>query len=192
MSNDSSKTLAEWREHRGLSREELAERVGATAQMVERWEEIGLDVEPGSRHGDYLVGRIMAALRVDGELHLGHVPDSPNPGDLVISPGPGVNIEDLLERAEELNVRVAAPSKWGPMMKPIERLGTADYKAIAAEHRREAAYSARIAGLLDNTLEMLGGNSGEWKEGQTLGERLEEADEELGRDLDRRNEGGTV
>ena len=187
-----SRTLREWREHRDLSREELAERIGVTENMVERWEEIGLDAEPGSRYGDYLVGRITDALRVDGVLHLEHVPDSPNPGDLVITPGPGVDIEDLLERAEELNVRVAVPSKWGPMMKPIEELEAADHKAIAAELRREAAHSARIAGLLGNTLEMLGGISGEWKKGQALGERLEEADEELGRDLDRRSEGGTA
>lgn len=91
-----------------------------------------------------------------------------------------------LKEWRELNVRVTVPRKWGPVLKPIEELEGSDYAAIAADHKREMAHSARIAGLLDNTLEMLGGNSGEWKEGQTLGERLEEADKELGRDLDSR------
>ncbi len=180
-----SKTLKEWREHRGLSLEELAGRVGVDAIMAERWEEIGLDAEPGSRYGDYLIHKIMEALEVEEGLRLKDVPSEPNPGDLVITGGPGVDIEDLIERAEELNIRIAVPDRFGLSLKPLkDGISEEDYAAIAEHHDRERAHSEAILRRMEAALELLGGNSGEWREGQTMGERLEEVGREVGEDLE--------
>lgn len=180
-----SRTLKEWREHRGLSLEELAGRVGVDAVMVERWEEVGLDAEPGSRYGDYLIHKIMEALEVEEGLRLKDVPSEPKPGDLIITGGPGVDIEDLVERAEELNVRITVPDRFGLSLKPLkDGVSEEDYAAIAEHFERERAYSMGVVRRMEAALEMLGGNSGEWKPGQTMGERLEEAGREMGEDLD--------
>lgn len=180
-----SRTLREWREYRGLSREELAGRVGVHAGAVRRWEEIGLDCEPGSRAGDYIVGKVMEALEVEEGLKLEHVPSEPKPGDMVITPGPGVDIEDLIGRAEELNVRIAVPDRFGLSLKPLkDGLTEEDYAAIVRHFDRERAYSEGVVRRMEAAMEMLGGNDGSWREGQTMGERLDEAGRELGEDLD--------
>ncbi|MBA2693953.1 MAG: helix-turn-helix domain-containing protein [Rubrobacter sp.] len=182
-----SKTLKEWREHRGLSLEELAERIGVTVLMVERWEEIGLDAEPGSPLGDRFIHKIMEALEVEEGLVFPHVPDSPKPGDLVITPGEGMEVEDLMEYAEELDVRVSVPDRFGLSLKPVKGVSEEDFAAIAGHHARERAYSEAVVRRMEAALELLGANSGEWKPGQTVGERLEEADRKLGEDLDRKD-----
>ncbi len=181
-----STTIRERREELGLSLEELAERIGVAASMVQRWEEVGLDAEPGSRYGDYLIHKIMEALGVEEGLRLDHVPDSPKPGDLIITGGPGVDIEDLIERAEELNVRIAVPDRFGLSLKPLkDGISEEDYAALAEHHDRERAYSEAVVRRMEAALEMLGGDSGEWKPGQTMQERLDEAGREMGEDLDR-------
>jgi transcriptional regulator with XRE-family HTH domain len=188
-----SRTLREWREYRGISREELAERVGVTASMIERWEDIGLDYEPGSRAGDYIVGKFMDALEIEEGLRLEHVPSEPKPGDLVITGGPGVDIEDLIERAEELNVRIAVPDRFGLSLKPLkDGLTEEDFAALAEYHERERAYSEGVVKRMEAAMEMLGGNTGEWKPGMTMGERLEEVGRELGEDLDGQSPSGGV
>ncbi len=186
-----STTIRERREELGLSLEELAERIGVTASMVERWEEIGLDAEPGSRYGDYLIHKIMEALEVEEGLRLKDVPSEPKPGDLVITPGPGVDIEGLIERAGELNVRVAVPDRFGLSLKPLkDGLSEEDCAALAEHHDRERAHSEAILRRMEAALELLGGNSGEWREGQTMGERLDEAEREIGEELERHGEDG--
>lgn len=183
-----STTIRGRREELGLSLEEVAERIGVTSSTVRRWEEIGLDYEPGSRAGDYLVylvGRIMEALEVEEGLLLEHVPSKPKIGDMVITPGPGVDIEDLIGRAGELNVRITVPDRFGLSLKPLkDGLTEEDYAAIAGHFERERAYSESVVRRMEATLELLGGNSGEWKEGQTMGERLGEVERGLGEDLD--------
>lgn len=189
MSED--RTLKEWRELRGLSREDLAQRLGLTALMVERWEEVGLDAEPGSRYGDYLVGRIFDALDIDGSLNLEDVPSEPNPGDVVIRPEAGLDIDELLKLAEEPDaVRIAVPNEWGLSLKPIGELAEEDHAALVEHFRQERAYSERMVERLDNTLDMLGGNDGTWKPGQTVRDRLEDLDREIGEDL--RDSGGRL
>ncbi len=184
-----SRTLKEWREHRGLSREELAERVGVLASMIERWEEVGLDEEPGSRLGDLFVGKVMDALEVEEGLVFPYVPDSPKPGDFIITPGAGAEslLEEIIEHAEELNLRMAAPDRWGQSLKPPKDLSDEDHAAIAGYFRREAAYSLRMSERARNIVEMLGGDSGEWRPGQTMGERLDEVGREMGEKLDEVN-----
>ncbi len=180
-----SKTLREWREHRGLSFEEFAGRVGVDAVMVERWEEIGLEAEPGSRLGDYFIHKIMGELGIEEGLVFPHVPDSPKPGDLVITGGPGVDIEDLIGRAEELNARIAVPGRFGLSLKPLkDGLSEGDHAAIAEHFERERAYSMGVVRRMEAALELLGGNSGEWREGQTMGGRLDEAGREMSEELD--------
>ncbi len=44
--------------------------------------------------------------------------------------------------------------------------------------------------LLISNRELLGGNSGEWKPGQTTDEYLEEVERDMGTDLDRKAGGG--
>jgi len=178
-------TLKEWRELRGLSREDLAERAGVTASMVERWEEIGLDAAPGSRYGDHLVGRLFGALDIDGSLILENVPSEPNPGDLVVTPGAGVEPGDLLKLVADPDaVRIAVPNDWGLTLKPVHELTEEDHAAMAGHFERERAYSERMMARLDNALELLGGNSGEWKPGQTVADRLEEMGRKMSKDLD--------
>lgn len=182
-----SKTLKEWRELRGLTREELAQRIGVTADMVERWEEIGLDYEPGSRAGDYLVGKIMEVLEVEEGLRLEHIPSEPKPGDLVITPAAGAEslLEEILEHSEELHVRMAVPDGCGLSLKPPRDLTDEDQGAVEEHFKREAAYALSVSERMKNVVEMLGGDTGEWREGQTMRERLEEVGRELGEDLDR-------
>ncbi len=180
-----SPTLREWRELRGLSREDLAERIGVTAFEVERWEEVGFDHPPGSRLGDFVAGKVVDALDAGEGLKLEHVPSEPNPGDLIITGGPGVDIEDLIGRAEELNIRIAVPDRYGLSLKPLkDGLTEEDYAALAEYHERERAYSEGVVRRMEAAMELLGGNSGEWREGQTMGERLAEVERGLGDDLD--------
>lgn len=81
---------------------------------------------------------------------------------------------------------MCVPDEWGHTLRPAKELSEADQAAIHDYFDKEAAYSQAVAERLSNFLEMLGGNSGEWKEGQTAGERLEEVDREIGAELDRR------
>jgi transcriptional regulator with XRE-family HTH domain len=184
-----SKTLKEWREHRGLSREELAGRVGVVESMVERWEEVGLDAEPGSRLGDLFIGKLMEALEVEEGLMIEHVPDSPKVGDLVITPGPDLGIEELLERAEELNLRIVIPDAWGQTLKPPAEATDEDYGAIEEHFRKESAYALSVSERVKNVVEMLGGNDGRWKDGQLMRDRLEEVVREAVEDLEGSEEG---
>lgn len=178
-------TLKEWREFRGLTREGLAERAGVTASMVERWEEVGLDAEPGSLYGDRLAGLLMDALDIrDGSLRIEHVPSEPRPGDLIVGPETGLEIEDLSKLAGNPDaLRVAVPNEWGLSVKPVGELTEEDDAAILRHFERERAHSERMLSWLDNTLELLGGNSGEWKPGQTVADRLEDLDRKIGEDL---------
>lgn len=187
-----STTITWRRQELGLSREELAERVGVTAHMVERWEEIGLDAEPGSRLGDLFIGKVMDALEIEEGLIFPCVPDSPKPGDLIITPGSeaGTNIEGLVEHSEELDIRISVPDRFGLSLKPLKEVTGEDYAAIGRHFDRERAYSESVVRRMESTLEMLGGNSGEWREGQTMQERLDEVSREMGEDLDREARGG--
>lgn len=178
------KNLKEWREHRNLSREDLAERAGFPVEAIERWEEVGFDVEPGSRSGDVVVNRLMNVLDAGEGMRTEYMPDSPKPGDLVITPGEGAGVEDLIERAEELNVRISVPDRFGLSLKPLKEVSGEDYAAIARYFEGERAYSEAVVRRMEGVLEMLGADSGDWREGQTMGERLEEAGREMEEDLD--------
>lgn len=184
-----TRTIQEWRELRSMSIEGLAECIGVPESMVERWEKIGLGAEPGSLTGDYFMSRLVEALDAGEGLKISYVPDSPNPGDLIITPGrtPGFEIEDLLDRAEALNLRVAVPDPYGMSLKPPKNLTDEDNAALIKHFKRERAYSESVVRRMTSTLELLGDG---WEEGQALGQRLEQADKELSQDLD--NRGGAA
>ncbi len=46
-------TLKEFRELRGMSLAELADRSGIPQQLLERWEEVGIDAAPATRKADF-------------------------------------------------------------------------------------------------------------------------------------------
>ncbi len=153
--------------------------------MVERWEEIGFDAEPGSKLGDFFIHKIMEALEVEDGLRLEHVPSEPKPGDLIITGGPGVDIEDLIGRAEELDVRIAVPNRFGLSLKPLkDGITEEDYAAITGHFERERAYSEAVVRRMGAAFELLGGITGEWRPGQPMGGRLDEVGREIGEDLD--------
>lgn len=159
--------------------------------MVERWEEVGLDAEPGSRYGDRLAGLLIGILDVDGLLRIEHVPGEPNPGDLIVGSDAGLELEDLLKLARNFGaVRIAVPNDWGLSLKPVHELTEEDHAAIARYFEQERAHSERMVTMLGSTLDMLGGNSGKWKPGQTMGDWLEELDREIDKDL--QDSGGVV
>jgi hypothetical protein len=130
----------------------------------------------------------MEALEVEEGLRLDHVPDSPKPGDLIITGGAGVDIEDLIGRAEELNIRITVPDRFGLSLKPLKDLSEEDYAALARHFDRERAYSESVVRRMEAALELLGGNDGSWKQGQLMRDRLEEVERGLGEDLDREAE----
>lgn len=187
--------LKEWREHRNLSREDLAERAGFPVEAIERWEEVGFDVEPGSRGGDVVVNRLMNVLDAGEGMRTKYVPDAPESGDLVITPagfpgygGAGGLVEEILEHSEELNVRMFVPDEFGGRLVNIEDFSDEDDAAIQEHFDREARHAGRMLGRIENLVEMLGGDSGAWKEGQTAGERMGEMGRELDADLGRRGD----
>lgn len=186
-----SRTIKDWREFRVISREDLASKLDLPVEVIERWEEIGFDVKPGTRAGDFMLSKLAKALDAGEGLSVEYVPSGPEVGDLIIKPGPEADalIEDLFEGAEGLDLRMCVPDAWGHTLRPAKELSEADQTAIHDYFDKEAAYSRAIAERLSNLLQMLGGNSGEWKEGQTAGERLEEVDREIVAELDRRTGG---
>ncbi len=98
----------------------------------------------------------------------------------------GIEAADLLDMAANpAALRMAVPNGYDLFLKPVKDLTEEDHARLADHFERERAYSAAMAKRLDNTLELLGGNSGEWKPGQTVAERLEDLDREIGEDLDR-------
>ncbi|WP_119067734.1 helix-turn-helix domain-containing protein [Rubrobacter indicoceani] len=186
-----SRNIAEWREFRGFSREDLATKLDLPVEVIERWERVGLDVKPGTRYGDFMLSKLSEALDAGEGLSVEYVPSGPGVGDLVIKPVPEADalIEALFERAGELDLRMCVPDEWGHTLRPAKELSETDQAAVNSYFDKEAAYSRAVAERLSNFLEMLGGNSGEWKEGQTAGERLEEVDRQIGAELDRRTGG---
>lgn len=185
--------LKEWREHRNLSREDPAAGTGFPVEAIERWEEVGFDVEPGSRGGDVVVNRLMNVLDAGEGMRTKYVPDAPEPGDLVITPagGAGGLVEEILEHSEELNVRMFVPDEFGGRLVNIEDFSDEDAAAIQEHFDREARHAGKMLGRLENLVEMLGGDSGAWKEGQTAGERMGEMGRELDADLEHRTGGST-
>ena len=79
-----SMTLREWRELRGLTREELAEKVGVSANIIARLEEVGDPTYADTLEGDtflnHAIGPIMEALDLKEGVALTEVPVGVRPG----------------------------------------------------------------------------------------------------------------
>lgn len=75
--------LAEWREHRGLTQEALANRLGTTGMTVSRWERGQVDLNTKVMSG------LADALSIEPE-DLYHHPDKPSPNALLRDQAPEV------------------------------------------------------------------------------------------------------
>jgi transcriptional regulator with XRE-family HTH domain len=160
-----AKTLKEWRQLRGLSRDELAARVGIDAETIARLEEVGDPTYANSIEGDaYLnsvIGPIMEALELKEGVSLAEVPGEARPGNFVLDLAALWELDEgvarfLMEHAEELDLRCAVPNKWDVGLKRHEDVTEADGRAIKEYCDREVAYMkamgeehANIAALLE-------------------------------------------
>ncbi len=186
-------TLKEIRELRGISVVELADRSGIPAQLIERWEEVGVDAAPATRKADYFADHELPAL--DEILEFGeavkvpYVPSEAEPGDIVVTaPGHSESLERLLKEAQEtdnLKVRIAVPTEdWGVVLKSPENVTPEDWQAIASYAAAEAVHNKQRLRVLEAFLGVMEGRS----EDVTVEEALEQADQELGEDLNRLQE----
>lgn len=56
----------------------------------------------------------------------------------------------LHEHAEEVGLRMALPSRWGPYLKEYERLEPVDLEALEAHHTWETEHNRRMEIMLAN------------------------------------------
>ncbi len=143
------RTLREWRELRGLSREELAEATFLEEELIARIEEVGVPSRASMRKDDdftdEVLGSIMEVLNLKEGLHLNDAPIETQPGDFVLNPvelaklNPEI-LEFLQSHAEELSLRVAVPNEWDVALKPCADIRWEDCEAIGDWCREEAAY----------------------------------------------------
>ncbi len=150
---DKPRTLKEWRELRGLSREELAEQTFLDEKLIARIEEVGVPAPASIRKTDdftdEVLGSIMEALDLEEGISFNDAPIEANPGDMVLDPSrlakldPGI-LEFLQSHAEELNLRVAVPNQWDVALKPYADIRGEDLKAMSEWRREEAAYAAEM------------------------------------------------
>ena len=187
MNEEHTPTL---KELRGLSLEELANRTGIPKELLERWEEIGVDAHPVTWEADFWMDNelsvVMDVLDAD-RLKPKFAPTSPEPGQLVIESPKDPALTDLLiQRAEELGLRVAVPTeKWGTVLKDARVLTKEDTQAIADYQEADAAHQEERLERIKAYLWLLAGHN----EDTTVGEALDAAAEELERDLERLSEG---
>jgi len=136
------KTLKEWRERRGLSREELADKSGVDLGDITWWEEVGFPTYYSSRQGDAsgrtFVGPLMEAPNTKEGVVATDAPVEAEPGAYVLDPAKlgeldsGV-VEFLREHAEEIGLRMAVPSRWDVALQPFENLGPEDVQGERQE-----------------------------------------------------------
>jgi hypothetical protein len=150
------KTLKEWRELRGLSREELADKSDVDLEDIARWEEVGFPTYFSSRQGDALsqsfVGPLMEAPNAKEGVAATDAPVEAEPGAYVLDLAKlgeldsGV-VEFLREHAEEIGLRMAVPNRWDVALQPFENLEPEDVQVVIGYGEAEAAH-ARKMGVL--------------------------------------------
>jgi transcriptional regulator with XRE-family HTH domain len=143
------KTFKEWRELRGLSREELAEKTWLDEELIARIEEVGVPTPASIRKADdfgsEVLDSISEALDIEEGVGYDVAPIEANPGDYVLNPtalaalDPGI-VEFLKEHAEELDLRVGIPNQWDVALKPIGKVSLEDAENIKAWRQEENAY----------------------------------------------------
>ncbi len=147
------KTLKEWREFRGLSRQQLAEATFLEEKLIARIEEVGVPTRASVRKDDdftnEVLGSIMEALDLEEDIYFNDAPIESSPGDFVFDPSkladldPGI-VEFLQNHAEELNLRVAVPNQWDVALKPYPDIRREDLEAIRDWCHEEAAHAAEM------------------------------------------------
>jgi transcriptional regulator with XRE-family HTH domain len=176
-----SKTLREWRELRGLTREELAEKVGVSANIIARLEEVGDPTYADTLEGDtflnHVIGPIMEALDLKEGVALTEVPVGVRPGYVVLDIAALWELDEgavrlLLERAEELDLRLAVPNGWDVGLKRHEDVTEADRRAITKYLAGEAAYAEAMGEYHGNIAALLAEHATD--ENQKTGDVLEE------------------
>jgi transcriptional regulator with XRE-family HTH domain len=181
--DNKSRTLKEWRELRRLTVEELADAIGQEPFLVERWEAIGWDWEPYTRSGDAekqdVLGSLLDVLNITGGIVGVHAPPSPEPGQYVVDPTklPEHVLRFFNEHAEEIGLRMALPSRWGPYLKEHEHLEPADLEALEAHHAREMEHNRRMGDMLANFVARMSEHGA--KDGDKMGDVFEERDGKL-------------
>jgi transcriptional regulator with XRE-family HTH domain len=147
--SEENRTLKEWRELRGLSREELAEKAGVSVGILARLEEVGEPYADDTVEGDaflqLVTGPIMSALGLEEVVVTDVVPKYAAPGDLVLDPGGLAELDEsvwrfLIEHAEEINLRVAVPNRWDVGLKRHQDVSEADAVAIHSYLENQGAY----------------------------------------------------
>jgi hypothetical protein len=180
MENMEHRTLKEWREVRGLSRDELAERTGVDTETIARLEEVGDPTYVCTRESDeytnVVIGPIMEALGLQGGVELAEVPSEARPGHFVLDPSALSELDEgvarfLMEHAEEIDLRCAVPNEWDVGLKRHEDVTEADGRAIKEYCDREAAYMMAMAEHCMNMAALLEERA--TGENQTTGDVLE-------------------
>jgi transcriptional regulator with XRE-family HTH domain len=135
MDDSENRTLQEWRELRGLSREELAEQTGVDADLIARLEELGdptygPDTWMGGEFAREVISPLADALGTSAEaIRMDVVPEEPMPGYYVLDIlaleqlDPEI-AEFLWTHAESLALRRAGPSRWGVVLTTLEHADT--------------------------------------------------------------------
>jgi transcriptional regulator with XRE-family HTH domain len=142
VGEDETRTLKEWRELKGWSREELAAQTGVGADLIARLEEVGdptygAGTRMGERFFQEVISPLADALEA-GAISMEVVPGEPMPGHyvfdiLLLEELDPEAAEFLWTHVEELDLRIAVPNRWGVGLKTLEQADTQeDAEAIAA------------------------------------------------------------
>jgi transcriptional regulator with XRE-family HTH domain len=178
---NNGRTLREWRELRGMSREELAEKSGVDEDMIARLEEVGDPVESGTIEGDVfarrVIGPILDALDAHDGIAIASVPMDVTPGHWVLDFAALSDLDDsiadfLVEHAGEIALRVAVPNRWGIGLKRFADVDGADAQAIVDYNRRQIRHSMRMVARLENNRALLQEHATD--ETQKMGEVFDE------------------
>jgi transcriptional regulator with XRE-family HTH domain len=177
---DKSRTLREWRELRGTSREELAEQSGVEPAMIARLEEVGDPTVPntieGDRFANTVVAALMKALDAHGGIAIGSVPANAMPGHLVLDLMALARLDEdvadfLTRHAEEIHLRMAVPTCWGIGLKNYEDVSEADYQAIVNHNQRQLLHAEAMADRVRGYIALLEEHATDGK--LTMGEVFE-------------------
>ena len=187
------RTLKEWRELRGMSIDEVAGKTGFPPEQIRRWEEVGFDAHPYTKKGDELLnealGELYLVLGVEEEGMSGpdYAPSAPRPGSFVVEPNPEVlEVEFIQRNAEALDLRLAVPTEWGTILKPLGDVSGEEFQAVQDYFRAEAEHQTAQRhryGAYGRLIEEQRAHAGE--DNLTVGDALERADQKLDEELKR-------
>jgi transcriptional regulator with XRE-family HTH domain len=179
-----ARTIQGWRELRGLSREELADKSGIPAALIAQLEDAGEPFESGTSAGSRFSNRVYGALNEALGARAGFlVPtaalvDAPL-GHWVLD---GTALADLdadvagflIEHAEKIGLRVAVQTEHGILLKDYENVDSDDFQYIVDYHAREAEYAMKMVERMSDAIAQFQEHATDGQ--QELGEALEMRD----------------